>query len=368
MPRLLIVSLGQLGGAVLEAMARDAAFDEIVVATRSIARAEAKLNNARVGAAIEGRHPMLRAEAFDLNAPDAAARLRALAPDVAFAAPSLLPWWALDRLPEPHRGHVAAVPFGGFVACHLAPMLRLREAWAASGLACPWVGASYPDVVNAVLAAGGPAPTCGVGNVAEAVPKVRFVAAAALGVPAQSVQVRLVAQHALEYFLYRAAPPSEGETLPPFLLEARHAGRDVSDLARARLFEPCPIPYELDFNLLTASAARVLLPALLGEDAAATHVPAPGGRLGGYPVRVSRRGVALDLPAAWTPELAEATNRESLRWDGIAAVEGDGTIVFTETTARALRALLGRPAERLRPDDAAAMAEALCGALAVPGR
>jgi len=363
MARLLIVSLGQLGGAVLEALARSGAFDEIVMATRSVARAEAKVNNARIGAAIEGRHPALRVEAFDLNAPDAGPRLRALAPDVAFAAPSLLPWWALDRLPEPQRRRAAAVPFGGFVACHLAPMLRLRAAWVASGLTCPWVGASYPDVVNAVLAAGGAAPTCGVGNVAEAVPKVQFAVAAALGVSAGAVRVRLVAQHALEYFLYRAVPPGEGEALPPFLLEALQGGRDVSEPARGRLFDPCPIPYELDFNRLTASAARVLLPALLGDEPVATHVPAPGGRLGGYPVRVSRDGMALDLSAAWTPELAEATNRDSLAWDGIAAVEADGTIVFTETTVRALRDLLGRSVDRLHPEEAAAMAEDLRGAL-----
>lgn len=367
MTRLVIVSLGELGGAVLERLARDAAFDEIVVATRSVARAAAKVNNARIGAAIEGRYPALRVEAFDLNASDAGARLRALAPDVAFAAPSLLPWWALERLPEPQRARAAAVPFGGFVACHLAPMLRLREAWVASGLTCPWVGASYPDVVNAVLAAGGAAPSCGVGNVAEAVPKAQFAVAAALGVPAGEVRVRLVAQHALEYFLYRAGPPGEGEALPPFLLEARHGERDVSDLASTHLFDPCPIPYALDFNLLTASAAGVLLPALVGETPLATHVPAPGGRLGGYPVRVSRRGVALDLPAAWTAELAEATNRASLAWDGIAEIEGDGTIVFTEATARALRDLLGRAVERLHPEAADAMAEDLRRALGAHG-
>ena len=33
----------------------------------------------------------------------------------------------------------------------LAPMLAVRRAWADSGLAVPWVGASYPDVVNTIL-------------------------------------------------------------------------------------------------------------------------------------------------------------------------------------------------------------------------
>jgi hypothetical protein len=361
MPRLLLISLGQLTGAVLEHMARRGSFDEIVVASRSRAKAQAKINNARVGAALDDRYPRLRAVELDFNRRGAARMLREIEPDVAFAAPSLLPWWRLDGMTPDGKTKLGALPFATFMACHLAPMLRLRAAWDESGLACPWVGASYPDVVNHILALTGPAPVCGAGNVAEVAPKARFIVAERLGLDPRDASVKLVAQHALEYFVYGSGDAVEP---PPFLLEVRLGNHDVTEDARAHLFGACPIPYDLDFNRITASAAGAVLAALAGEDSVQDHVPAPNGRLGGYPVTISRRGVRLDLPAHWTVEQAEAVNRASLPWDGIAAIERDGTVQFTEATSAALRGVLGRAVDRLRPAEADALATAIVSAVA----
>ena len=191
----------------------------------------------------------------------------------------------------------------------------------------------------------------------------QFTVGERLGIAPSAVEVRLVAQHALGYFVY-----GDGKAAgrPPFLLEAKHRGRDVSDAASAALFDPCPIPYDHDFNRITASAACTVLEALASPVPRRDHVPAPRGRLGGYPVIVSQAGVALDLPAAWTVESAEAVNRASLPWDGIAGVDRDGTVHFTDRTAAGLRTLLGRPANELRPADAAVMATALVAAVAPP--
>ncbi|MGH6931422.1 MAG: hypothetical protein ACREEE_03200 [Dongiaceae bacterium] len=360
MPRLLLVALGQLTGAVLEHLARRGSFDQIVVASRSPAKARAKINNARIGAALDGKYPNITAIELDFNRPNAARVLRATRPDVAFAAPSLLPWWALDRLAPTAKARIAGLPFAAFMACHLAPMLRLRDAWMESGLQCPWIGASYPDVVNHILALTGAAPTCGIGNLAEAVPKVRFVAAAGLGVAESELNIKLVAQHAFEYFVYGDGKATDR---PPFMLEVRHGDRDVTDMVRASLFSAFPIPYDADFNRITAGAAGSVIEALAGENDVADHVPAPNGLLGGYPVTISRRGVRLDLPGQWTPAEAEAINRASLPWDGIADVERDGTVVFTDKTAQGLHGILGRSVERLRPADADTMADALITAL-----
>jgi hypothetical protein len=360
MARLLLNSLGQLTGAVLEQMARRGVFDEIVVASRSPMKAQAKVNNARIGAALEGEYPEITAVELDFNRPDAARILKAIEPDVAFAAPSLLPWWTLGELPPDRARELAGLPFAAFMACHLSPMLKLREAWAESGLACPWIGASYPDVVNHILALTGPAPTSGIGNVAEAVPKARFVLARNLGLAPADIEVRLVAQHALEYFVY-----SDGNVAdrPPFLLEVRHGARDLTDMVRDALFSAFPIPYDLDFNRITASAACPVIEALAGDSPVHAHVPAPSGMLGGYPVTISRHGIALDLPAHWTIAQAEAVNRASLPWDGIADIERDGTVQFTDKTSVGLRTLLGRSVDRLRPSDAAVLADELVAAV-----
>ena len=345
MARLLLISLGKLTGALLEAAARDSRFDTIIIAGRQSDYGRAKANQARIGAALEGRFPRITFEPFDFNEAGAALRLQSFDPDVAFAAPSLLPWWKVAASANPKA---KGMPFAGWLACNLAPMLKLATVWGESGLSCPWVGAAYPDVVNAVLASIGPAPTVGCGNIAEAIPKIRFAAAAATGAPPQEVEVRLVAEHALEFRHY--AEPGAG--LPPYLLQVRWGERDVTAEGLAGLTHPMPIPYDLDFNLLTASATVGLLAALAGGEAIATHAPAPNGLLGGYPIRVSRGKVELDLAPHWSEAEAMAINRNSLPFDGIAEIDADGLVHFTDRTAAALRALLGRPVDRLKPEEA----------------
>ncbi|UCH75332.1 MAG: hypothetical protein JSU82_05675 [Rhodospirillales bacterium] len=362
MSRLLLISLGQLTGHILDSVARTGAFAEIVVAGRNPTYGIARTNLARIGAGIEGRFPSIEFRELDINRTGAAAEIRRIAPDVALAAPSMLPWWKLDRL-SGRRGEAARqVPFAGWLACHLAPMLAVRRAWAESGLDAPWVGASYPDVVNAILHRTGPGPGCGVGNVDEIVPKIRMVLAAATGHEPETVEVRLVAQHALEYFAYRDGGAAAGE-MPPFLITASAAGRDLSALAREAISQPWPIPYDRDFNRLTASSAAVLLPALAGRSAVRMHVPAPAGLIGGYPVRIAARRVTLDLAPEWRQDEAVASNLAALPWDGLETIENDGAAVFTAATTRALHALLGRAVEGLHPDDAPALAEDLLAAV-----
>lgn len=357
MNKLLLISLGKLTGAVLEAVARDGRFPHIIVATRNVEAARAKANAVRIGAALEGLYPRIDVVGFDFNAPDAAEALRKIQPDLMFAAPTMLPWWKLD---DARAAKVKAMPFAGWLACHLAPMLSLRAAWEKSGLRCPWVGASYPDVVNAILHLTGAGPTVGVGNVAECIPKVRLLAAKHTGAAPTEFEVKLVAQHALEYFLYSDAAHREQ---PPFLLQVLWHKQDISLAVKDKLRSvKMPIPYDLDFNRITASSALDVLAALLGEEFVALHAPAPNGLVGGYPVKVGRKGVFVDLPPAWDMEHAIGTNAASLAWDGIAALDKDGTVIFTESCAAALKALLGETVDKLHPDQAAGMAQRLIAA------
>lgn len=362
MSRLLLISMGQLTTMVLEAVARRGSFDEIVVASRNAAVATLKLNNARIGAAIEGRFPKLRAVALDFNETDAAARiLMEIRPDIAFAAPSLLPWWRIDRLVAAGRTVLAEIPFAGWLAFHLAPMLTLARAWQASGLQCPWIGASYPDVVNAILHRHlGHGPLCGAGNIEEAVPKLRFMAADAVGADPAELEIWLVAQHALEYHLYA---PTETSDPPPCLLRVLWRGRDISAEVGPRLFRPMPIPYDLDFNRLTASATCVLLDALLHDVPQRLHVPAPNGLVGGYPVRAAAGRVDLDLAEGWSLATAQGCNEASLAWDGIGAIDADGTVRYTDRTAAVLSAFLAERVDRMTPAEAPDFARRLLVAL-----
>ena len=60
-------------------------------------------------------------------------------------------------------------------------------------------------------------------------------------------------------------------------------------------------------------------------------MPAPDGRPGGYPVRISAGGVTLDLPGGVPEPEAIAINATAARWDGIEQIDGEGTMTFTAT-------------------------------------
>ena len=360
MTTLALISVGALTGALLELTARTGSFDRIVVASRALAKGEAKANNARLGAAMQGYYPEIAAVEFDMYADEAPEQLANMRADVICAAPSMLPWWRVKER-SAAAGALHDAPFATYIACHLAPMQALRDAYVASGSAAALVAASAPDVVNAVLARTGVAPVCGIGNVAEVIPKLRMAMASVHEVLPTEVQVRLVAQHAFEYFCLHANPP---EHTPPYLLDVTCLGADVTAFAQQHLFTPYPIPYELDFNLVTASSGLEVLSALAGDIPVATHVPAPNGLLGGYPVTVSRAGVELDLAPRWSLAEAVRVNTNSLPFDGIEGLDDDGTIWFTSPTVDALTTITGARHEKLSPSHAPALAEAICKAFA----
>ena len=359
MASLVIVSLGTLSGALLEASARRGCFDRIVVASRSLAKASAKANNARIGAAMEGCFPEIEAVEFDMHAADAPARLRDLGGDVIFSAPSMMPWWRLTGDAARGRTRITDAPFATFIACHLAPMLKLRDVVAASGTKAHWVGASSPDLVNAVLARTGLAPVCGSGNVAEVIPKIRLALATRFAAPPDEFTIRLVAQHAFEYFCFG---DGTGQP-PPYLLSARRGVEDVSAVAAESLFTPYPFPFELDFNRVTVSATHDVLEGLVSSDPIRTHAPSPGGLIGGYPVSVSADGVTLDLDESWSEAEAIAINADSLPFDGVEGLDDDGTIHFTHATAEAINAITGCAWPSLPPDAAGTLADALVNAV-----
>lgn len=350
----LVLSIGELGTHVLEAVARSGLFRRIVVASRSGAKAQARANATRIGAGLDGFFPVLEAVELDFNDSASVARLRSLNPDVIFSAPSLRPWW---RTEDPATG---AFAFAALMSLHLAPMAVLRERMAEADLPGLWIGASFPDVINACLARSGFGPDCGVGNVQEPIPKIQYGVAETVGVDPRDVDIRLVAQHAFEYHVMREEP---SETLPPYLLQARVKDRDVSDIADAVLREPFPFPYDLHFNRVTASACLAALRAFAVPGLTRTHLPGILGLPGGYPVVVDGKSIRLDLAEAWSREEAVATNEASLSWDGIAAIEADGAVIFTDETARALRDLTGRAMDGVDATSAGEQAALILGAL-----
>jgi len=355
--KLLLIGLGQLTGAVLESVARDGRFAQIVLASRNAEQGRAKVLAARIGAALEGEYPRIEFVPFDFNAATAPETLKRIAPDVAFAAPSLLPRRKIRAIADPK---LRAAPSGIWLACHLAPMLRLRDAWEKSELNAPWVAASEPDLVNAILHLTGAGPTSGSGGIATCVPRIRLLAAQQAKAPVQEITVRLVAGAALADCM---AGEGTVKDWPPFMLKVTWHGQDITLALRDKLKAKVPPLAEVDHTRIAASSALDLLAALGDDRPHDLHVPTPNGFVGGYPAKISRRGAVVDLPEGWDLDQAMGINATALAYDGIAALDKDGSVTFTDRGIVALQALLGERIERLRPQNAQSMAEKLIATL-----
>ncbi len=349
----MLLGLGGLGKAVLNVLALDPAIGSIVVASRNAAHGEAYCNLVRVGAAAAGRYPLVDFESLDLNhESEVAENVAREKPDIILTTATMMPWWLPESLPPEQAGLFRRAGFGAWLPVHLNLAIRLMRALAL----VPYTGivltAPFPDVVNPVLAGIGMAPACGVGNLAEIVPKVRLLAAARLGVAPGKVQVTLVAHHALEAFVFLPDPKRGlASSVPPFYLQIIYQGRDVTaELdGESLLFSGFPVSGGPDTHALTAMAALTTIKAFLSSQGSRIHVPGPLGLPGGYPVVASRSGVGLALPEGLTKDQAVAINAGSHRFDGIRRILADGAVEFVPETAAIMKETLGYDCPVLEP-------------------
>jgi hypothetical protein len=382
----MLIGLGGLTSVVLELLARDEVIGPIVVGSRNTARGTARCNLARMGAMAQGKAPAIRFVPLDLDRPEAVAEtVRRESPDLIFSAATRQTWWLPDLLPPAAAAPLRRAGFGAWLPIHLTLTLKLMRALRAAGYRGPTLTAPFPDVVNCILARLDLAPTCGVGNLDEIVPKVRLLAAERLGAPLEEMRVLLVAHHALEPLAFRDAGAGghgmtaavgpgtagasgqggSGGTIPPYFLrvvrggdEAPEAwgrgGEDVTETVRAPelLLSPYPLPSGPAFCFLTGGSTVRLIRALLADRETLLHAPAPGGLPGGYPV-VAGRGMVRPAPIpGLTLQEAIALNERSHRFDGIERIEPDGTAVFRPEGVEAMDRALKYRCERLRPEEA----------------
>jgi hypothetical protein len=363
---IMVIGLGGLGSVTLELLAREPSIERIVATARDPARGRAACNTATLGAMAQGCRPVIEFEPLDVrDVPTVARVVERIRPDIIFTSVTLQSWWRPYRLPAARREPLLRAGFGVWLPVHLALTIDLMRALRGTGWRGHVLTAPFPDVVNPVLARIELAPTCGVGNLDEIVPKVRLLAAHRLGCDPDAVAVQLVAHHALWREALGHARRRDGDAggraLPPFHVRVEHAGTDVTEAVRARelLLEPFPVPAGPATHFLTAGSTVRLGRALLLEEETHLHVPGPGGLPGGYPVIVSRAGVRVAPVPGLTRDEAIAINEQSHRFDGVERIEPDGTVVFVDESADILAETLGYDCRRLPVADVPDRAEEL---------
>jgi hypothetical protein len=357
-PTLMLIGLGSLGSAVLDLLAREERAGRLVVCDRDVARCTARCNLARLAGAAQGYAPWIEFVPLDLNDLDAVAEtVRREAPDIILSTASMQTWWLPDLLPPEQAAALKRARFGVWLPIHLTLTLKLMQGLRCADYRGVTLTTPFPDVVNCVLGKLGLAPTCGVGNLDEIVPKVRLLAAERLGAPLSAVQALLVAHHALEAAAF-GEPMNE---IPPYFLRISCDGKDVTEAVDARqlLLAPYALPAGPAWCFLTAGSTVRLIRTLLSDQDTLLHAPAPHGLPGGYPIIVRGRDIQPAPVEGLSLAEAIAINERSHRFGGIERIEEDGTVIFCLEDAEVLRRTLGYECDRLPPSEAEGRAKEL---------
>jgi len=334
----LIFGLGAVGEVALQILSRSDGIDRIVASSRNESLGAFKTRVAALGAAYQEHDNRLDFCPNDLNDVDATARLlEDIKPDAVLLVASLRSPNALSSIPLPSetRSSLLAAGFGYQLPWHLLLPYRFMQALGKSGIDARVINGSFPDVTGSALWKHfGRGPDVGMGNIdLTAVQIIRHVSQAE-GVGLEDIKLSLVSSHA--YLVHGLRNDV------PCLARIEVGDRDVTDkysikeilrglsLREASLADRQAA--QSYFNFVTASSAAKNIMAIVAGSNLYTHVPAPNGLVGGYPVRLSANGAQICLPEDWSLEKAVEINEAAERFDGIEKVKDDGTIVYTDET------------------------------------
>ena len=341
----LIAGLGELGGLLLELLARSPTFrGRIIAADVNTDLGLRKTNSARQGAICWGIPSHIEFVTLDLSNVEATAEIVAREkPTLIVNCTTLATWWLRDLLPGSVKEELHAIGAGSglWAAGHAALAYALMRGVRIAGSDAAVINSSYPDAVNPALARAGLAPMCGVGNGDLLVAPLCQLAASDLGVSTQRVRVTIVAHH---FHAYNVLMHGNSRGLKFFVritLDSDDVtGRfDIPDLL-ARVPDEARIPGAAGATWVVAASAMRTIEAYLTRSGAVVHVPGPAGLVGAWPVTLGPP-LQLALPKDLSQAQANAINEAGQRAEGIDGFEADGTMVLGPVAIETLRNVFG---------------------------
>lgn len=324
MSTVLIIGAGDLGERFAGGLAATGQVRRLILVSRSGA--------AEAAVTIASAHDcVVESVACDARRPDDVAKLLFRAdPDlVVQSAAGRGPWAAAGRDDAAARA-IGAAGFALRLPYHLPVPLAVMQAARDTGYEGPVANVSFPDVTGPVLARLGLAPTVGLGNVAMILLRARAALRAAEP-DADLPLLRALAHHSqLSDVMQAREPDDPAARARVYVGEAGRLDDGLGYLAP-------PLAPSIRYNYVTAaSAIPVLLALLPGAAPLRWSTPSPGGLPGGYPVRIDRGSVSLDLPPGLTKDQAIVFNEQQALADGVERIGEDGTLYFTDACREAV--------------------------------
>lgn len=338
----MMCGLGEVGGWVLEFLARSEGVDRIVTSERNEEWGVFRTRLADIGALYQGFSKKLEFHRNDINDIDATAKLLdEIRPNVIFnsvtiQSPRIL---SLTPLPKDIRDKLEFAGPSVWLPWNLLPAAKLTQAISKLGIQTHVVNIASPDVVNPALWKHfGFGPTVGAGNLdITAATVVKYVSITE-GVPVHDVALYFVGSYT--FFMYG---PRAGV---PFFLKILLMDQDITPKYDIdQLLQKWPVGLRprvrgatAIYSDYAASAVKNVM-AILRDTNEYTHAPAPKGLPGGYPVRLSARGAEVVLPKELTLEQAIKINEDGNKFGGVEKIKDDGTIIYTDKTYSIMKEL-----------------------------
>ena len=346
---LMIFGLGDLGGWVLEFFARRVGLSTIIAADIKEEWGVMKTHCAAAGAGLEGYSKTIKFEKCDVKDTEFTAELiNKYKPDVIYSSLTLSAWLPNRVLIKAfgkkyHQASVHGVP------TQITLLYKLMEALKRSGHKAPVVNHSYPDVTNCILYRAGYPVTIGAGNLDNVVAEVKRKVSISENVPFTEVIVYLVAEHALNVFGSRGGAP--------YFLKVLVGDQDITKktdvdslLSDKLITSPPDQTSWLNHPFIASSAVRNVM-AMINDTNEFACAPGPNGLPGGYPVRISGKGVEVVLPEGITMEQAIKINMDGMRMEGVEEIKNDGTTVITQEGNKVIKELFGMDLKEIRLSD-----------------
>jgi hypothetical protein len=357
----MIFGLGDLGGHVLEFLARTPNVPKIVAADINEDWGIRKTNCAIGGASQFGLYPnieFIKLDAFDIDR--TATVLKEIQPSIIYNSMTLQSWWVITQLPQDAYKAIDEARYAPWYPMHFVPVYKMMQAVKRSGIKTHVVNAAFPDLVNPALAKIGLAPTVGIGNIDNLVCCLRIVASKMFRVPLRSVTIYMVAPHFVSYYMSRFGNAAGA----PYYLKIMIDDKDVTskvdrDQFLANVTTLGRRPGGVQTHPLVASSVCKVIMGILCDTKEFGHAPGPNGLPGGYPIKLNADGVEVCPPENLSVEEAIRINNEGQVFEGVESIEDDGTVVLTKKAAGVFKKLLDYDCEHYSVEESEAKAKEL---------
>lgn len=303
-PRIAVVGSGSLARSVCYSVATEiGAPVDVTVLARDGAKAAELAFVAGARAAVSERPARFDGRRIDFADLDGV--LGELRPDLLVHCASYQSPWERISAPSGWTDLVRTAGFGITLPLQAALALDVAESLRRVAPDCLLINACFPDAVNPVLHGLGLPVFCGIGNIST----MAVAVGSALG-RKDHRSLYLLAHH-----LHLHAPADAGDEA---LVWCDGAARD--DVAG--LLSGMRAVSRGELNQIGGHAAARLLDALVTGAGVDTHVPAPLGLPGGYPVRIVDRRIELRLPDGLDADTAIAWQQRMALLDGVLVADG----------------------------------------------